>query len=181
VAAVYDLSSLSASLAALDLLTGCGLTVQYVTFGMGLLSVLVVAEVVFLSFLLANINDIKLSESVMQSLQLNGTALQRDLKMLGLSCLPCCGGGGESGLISRHVFDGPGRRAAGAGTVGEITSGEESRLLSGRGMGLGSGHISSSSASATEKSRSGLKLTKSEVPAPAPFLRMADPPRTTLV
>jgi membrane associated rhomboid family serine protease len=190
VAAVYDLSSLSASIAALDLLTGCGLSVQYVTFSMGLLSILVIAEVAFLSFLLANINDIKLSESVMQSLQLNGPALQRDLKMLGLSCLPCCGGGGESGLISRHVFDGPGRRAA--GTLGQIPSGEESRLLSGMGMsmsmgagsgsGSGSGSTSaSSSLSPMDKSRNGLKLTKSEVPAPAPFPRMSDTPRTTLV
>lgn len=182
VAAVYDLSSLSASLAALDLLTGCGLSVQYVTYSIGLLSLLVVAEIIFLSYLLSCINDIKLSEPVMQRLQLNGAALQRDLKMLGLSCLPCCAGaaGGETGLISRHVFDGPGRRA---GTVGLVPSSEESRLLSGMGPNsLSHIHIPTATAIDT-KLRSGLKLSKSEVPVPttAPFPRMSSPPRTTLV
>ena len=169
IAFLYDLSSLGSSVASYDLLLGCGLSSTYIYCGFGLLALLVFLEIVFFSYTITCINDIKLSEPVMQKWRLNDTSLQKDIKMLGLNCFPCfhtpsiwSDGGNQ---IGRHVFDGPGRRAA-------APPGEESRLLTELSVrDARTATLRSPNTSTVDiKSKTGLKLNKGgDVPTPLPF------------
>ena len=125
VAMLYDISTLGASLAAVDLLMGCGLPVHQVYTGLALMSASAVLEAMLLVLTVACINDIPLSQPVMLLFRLDAASLQRDVKVLGLRCLPCCRADSDDGhMTTRHVFDTPGRRAAPESSTREV-----SRLL----------------------------------------------------
>lgn len=169
VATLYDLSSLGASVAATELLLGCGLSSLYVYCGYGLLATLIFLQIVFFCYTVTCINDIKLSESVMQKWRLNDTSLQKDIKMLGLGCFPCFHTpsiwSDVGAQIGRHVFDGPGRRAA-------VPPGEESRLLTELSVrDARTAILRSPNTSVVDiKSKIGLKINKGgDVPSPLPF------------
>lgn len=171
IAILYDLSTLGSSVASYDLLLACELSSLYIYCGYGLLALLIVLQNVFFCYAVTCINDIKLSESVMLKWRLNDTALQKDIKMLGLNYFPCFhtpsiwSDGGGSSQIGRHVFDGPGRRAA-------VHPGEQSRLLTEVSVrDARSASMKSSNTSIVDiKSKIGLKISKGgDVPAPLPF------------
>jgi hypothetical protein len=165
-----NISFLGASISAFELLLGCGLSREFVYFGIALLSMLVVVEIVFIIAVVSCLNDINLAEVTLTKWRLNKGSIDKDLAILGLKSFNCCVDE-SNGIVTanRHVFDGPGRRLA--------IPNENSNLLSlhsSNPSNLLNSSNNSNSSTVNISTINGQKLqkTSNSVPPPNPFPKM---------